>query len=609
MTTVIVWLALAAVAWVAVRTGAHQRLPLALGPLSLDTIPDRAARRHGGRTLFTACTATAWRLPGRDSVGSDTDWSAVRIRDTADAVGGALRHLGVEVGGRVAILKPNHLDIHLFILAAVRAGAVAAPMNGSLDPAHVGPYLTALGARHLITDAGTLRRVLGDGGGLGVVEQVVVAERRPPHGRTEELEMLLARAHPDARLTWIEDALAAAPPLERPVPRSANAPFCIVHTSGTTGFPKAVILTSGAQSHAIRGWLCYVPAAPRVDRAYLAVPNNHQAVILTFHALLLLGLRAHWTAGYDRDGFDAAGTVRALRTGGYTGFFGFPVTYTALKEEDLGSLRRSRMRIWATTADASHEAIIRRFVAVGWVFRSVGIPLAGSLFLDAQGSSEVGTPSVLRYYTRFTRRFGRRIGRPGSTPFGPHIRITGASGERVRGSGAGRLEVRGRSLFTGYWNDPERTEASVKDGWFFTGDVARYSSDGHIVQLDREVDVIRTSTGPIYSLPMEEVIHHHPAVHDVCVYGARQPNGFQLPAAAVALRRGAAISEAELLSVLNEALGATGRLSRIEILPWSAFPMGVTGKTLKRVFRERSEAPPGDGVLQDYARGLMGSTG
>ena len=79
------------------------------------------------------------------------------------------------------------------------------------------------------------------------------------------------------------------------------------------------------------------------------------------------------------------------------------------------------MRFWASTADAAHEEMIKPCVAVGGVFRRLGLPFKGSVYLDAQGSSEVGTPSVLRYYTKLTKRYERRIGRRHSTPFGPKI--------------------------------------------------------------------------------------------------------------------------------------------------------------------------------------------
>ena len=259
-----------------------------------------------------------------------------------------------------------------------------------------------------------------------------------------------------------------------------------------------------------------------------------------------------------------------------------------MKEIDFAQHDLSRMRIWASTADASHAAIQRMFVAVGGAFRSFGIPIDGSVYLDAQGSSEVGTPSVLRYVTPFTKRFDRRIGKPGSTPFGPKVRVS-RDGTVVRRGEVGRLEVKGRTVLNAYWNNHAMTYEAIRDGWFFTGDVARQERDGHLIQLDREVDVIHTAQGPVYSLLIEEVLHQHPAVFDACVYGERLADGTQAPAAAVALREGSTVSAAELRSALNARLNAREQLSRLDVLDWNEFPMGLTGKTLKRVFRERTE--------------------
>ena len=376
---------------------------------------------------------------------------------------------------------------------------------------------------------------------------------------------------PTLRVVWIEDALSVVTHESAAIRRGADDPIYLVHSSGTTGFPKAVILRNDAQSHAVRGWLCYVHLSRTRDRGYVAVPNNHQAVILTFNSSLLLGLRVHWDSSYGLSGFDPAHVISALARGRFTAYFGFPITYTQLKEVDLSRYDLSRMRIWASTADASHAAIQRAFVALGGAFRSVGLPVSGSVYLDAQGSSEVGTPWVLRYVTRFSRHFDRRVGRPGSTPFGPRVRIA-RDGVVVRRGEAGRLEVKGRTVFKAYWNNPATTSEAIRDGWFFTGDVARQDRDGHLIQLDREVDVIRTAHGPVYSLLIEEKIHQHPAVFDACVYGERLADGTQAPAAAVALRAGHILSAPELRSALNARLDgrqqlSTGRRDRLDRVP------------------------------------------
>lgn len=575
----------------AVTLGLHQRLLLALSAISLEDIPDRAARTYGDRVLFTSDRPCAWEIPAlRERYRDPTSWSAARIKQTAGILATMLRdRLGMQYGDRIAILKENHVDIHIFVAAVIRAGGIACPINSKFAAAHLRPYLDNIGPTSLISDSLTISRVLREGGAFGGINTLVLAEKRQARSAWQDIERLLVARNPHIQVRWLEELLVDVHEESGAVPRVKDDPVCLVHSSGTTGFPKAVVLKNGSQSHAIRGWLCYVPISRRRDKGYLAVPNNHQAVLLTFNSLLLLGIAVHWTRGYGHDDFVPEAVIRELADGRFTGFFGFPVTYTQLKEVALEQYDLSRMCLWASTADASHEAIQRRFVAVGGAFRRVGWPRDGSIYLDAQGSSEVGTPSVLRYITPFTRKFDRRIGRPGSTPFGPKTRVVTSTGELVPRGQAGRLEVKGKTVFNGYWNNHALTNCAIRDGWFFTGDLVRRGTDGQLVQLDREVDVIHTLGGVTYTLPMEEKIHRHPAVFDACVYGARHHDGTQRPAAAIALRRGFTMSSDELKRELNAMLDQGEQLGRVDIIPWDEFPIGITGKTLKRVFRERSE--------------------
>jgi acyl-coenzyme A synthetase/AMP-(fatty) acid ligase len=581
------------VVFVAWRLGLHQRLPLALRPISLERIPDRAARRFGDRPLFTCDCPVSWRVPAlAGRYPDDTNWSASRVLHTAGHLANMLRErLDVRPGERVAVLKKNHFDVHLLIAGIVRAGGIACPLNGHFEAANVGPYLENLGAKVLITDSATLTRLMFQGARFGPVSTVVIAERRIREAVDPDdvAARWLRAGELPVRVVWIEEALAGVQEITAPHPRGAADPVYLVHSSGTTGFPKAVILRNGAQSHAVRGWLCYVHLSRTRDRGYVAVPNNHQAVILTFNSSLLLGLPVHWDSSYGLPGFDPDGVIATLARDRFTGYFGFPITYTQMKEIDFAQHDLSRMRFWASTADASHAAIQRRFVTVGGAFRSFGIPVDGSVYLDAQGSSEVGTPSVLRYVTPFTKKFDRRIGKPGSTPFGPRVRVS-TNGTAVRRGEVGRLEVKGRTVLNAYWNNHDLTYEAIRDGWFFTGDVARQGRDGHLIQLDREVDVIHTAHGPVYSLLIEEVIHQHPAVFDACVYGQRLADGTQSPAAAVALRKHSTVTAEQLRTAVNARLSARGQLSRLDLLDWNEFPIGLTGKTLKRVFRARSEA-------------------
>ena len=575
-----------------IKLGLLQRLPLALGKISIENIPDRAAKKYGNQILFTADEPCSWNIPALQNDYPDKlGWSARQIKSVAGYLAKMLQDFfQLKVGERIAILKQNHFDIHLFMMAIVRAGGIACPINGKFEAINIEPYLSNIGSKLLITDYATLGRLLKECNNLGSTVKILLAEKRDvsPTSEINKSIIFFNLKFPQIRIYWIEEALDKIDKEAEAIPRSKDDIFYLVHSSGTTGFPKAVILQNGPQSYAIRGWLCYVHVSRKRDKAYLAVPNNHQAVILSFNSMLLLGLRVNWSSSYDYEDFNSDKILKELEEGNYTGFFGFPIAYTQLKERLEHSKHVRKIRFWASTADASHEAIIKPFLKHGNAFKSLGIPVNGSIFLDAQGSSEVGTPSVLRYYTPFTRKYGRRIGKPGSTPFGPKIRITKLNGEPANIEEPGRLEVKGKTVFRSYWNNPELTQKSFTKEWFFTGDIVRMNKNKSIIQLDREVDVIHTSIGEIYTLPIEEKIHKHPAVFDACVYGTLLENGYQLPYAAIALKADFVYNDCELLKELNQLLSTSEQLYRCDIICWYEFPFGVTGKTLKRVFRERS---------------------
>lgn len=578
------------IVFIVFRLGLIERIPLALGTVSLEQIPKLSARKYGTKILFTTDTPVNWTLPQlKQDYTNNTTWSAIRIEKTITFLSLLIKPL-INSGDRVAICKTNHLDIHFFMQAIIRAGGIACPMNNKFVAQHCQPYLNHTGCKVLVSDSITLGRILQEGGNLGNVEKIILAEKRNilNDDKQQKLMALLAKIE-ELQLLFLEDCEASDDNIVNAEKRSSEDIFYLVHSSGTTGFPKAVVLKNGAQAYAVKGWLCYVHVSRFFDKAFLAVPNNHQAVILTFNSSLLMGFRVHWESGYDQYTFNPDKVMGQLADEQFTGFFGFPIAYTLLKETPLDKYSKNKIRFWASTADASHEVIQRLFVQYGAAFKALGIPLDGSIFMDAQGSSEVGTPSVLRYITRFTTKFERRIGKPGSIPFCPKVRIR-INGDRLAKDGeTGKLEVKGKTLFGGYWSNEEKTKEAFTDGWFFTGDVARKSPDGHIIQLDRLVDVIQTSYGEVYSLPIEEKIHKHPAVFDACVYGAYQSDGTSLPAVAIALRKGHNLSGDELLRALNATLTEKEQLHSCTIMPWSEFPIGVTGKTLKRVFRENSK--------------------
>ncbi|OHX21881.1 class I adenylate-forming enzyme family protein [Chromobacterium sphagni] len=526
----------------------------------IDTVLEAAARRHGERELIELAQPLAW--TGRQA------WSAGQLLETVNALSACWLGQGVVPGDRVAIYKANDFDYFLFSAAAIRIGAIAVPMNANVAPDIAGLYMERMGVSLLLTDCAAWARLQPFA--PATLRQTVLADS--PAMQAGE------RAHGLAALLRQPQAPA---PLR---PRGAADPLYIVHTSGTTGMPKGVILKSEGVAQSLRSIVLFNLVSPR-DSASFALPLNHQVSQLYLHGSLLMGVRC-----IINGDLSAPALLRQLEQKRPTVFFGFPITYTRLMIAGAQDHTLDSVRIWGTTADASHEVQQRAFLPKGSFFRRLGLPVDGSLFIDGLGSSEVGIAALLRIATPWTRRFDRRVGR--KTPLGPQIKVADSEGLPVAKGRPGLLMIKGKSMFGGYWNAHDVLYASSRDGWWFTGDVVREDADGEMIHLDREVDVIHTRSGPVYTLPLEEIILKRAGVLDVTVFGVRPQAGApELSAAVVALRADAApIAPDALLRELNGQLEPEQRLSHLWITAWEDFPIGATGKTLKRRLRERYNA-------------------
>lgn len=573
MIFIVAVLLLAYLIYVAVRLG----LPLRLSRLHLARPPlthvlEWAAARRDPTGWIETEAPLSWHAPCHNRPGAQPSrWSAAQAFDTVCRLAGVFAHLGLQPAERVAIYKANEFDLFLFASGAMRAGGIAAPMNANLDPEITARYLDHLGARVLMTDCSNFRRLFD--------------QRDPP--RTLRHVIVVDAAGADlpsgvvgARVLALESLLRETPAVQRAVPRGGSDPIYIFHTSGTTGVPKGVIVTAGSMAQSLRAVLRFNPVSRR-DLAYFALPLNHQVSHLYLHALFLLGIRA--ILSRDMNPGRALQTLARRRV---TIYFGFPITYAGMIQAGIGEYDLSSMRIWGATADPSHEVHQRAFVQTGGFFRQLGVPIRGSVFVDGLGSSEVGIAALLRIVAPWTKTFGRRVGRP--TPGGPKIRIVDETGAAVAPGCPGRLLITGPCMFAGYWNAHDLLYGATRDGWWFTGDIVRRDASGEYVHLDREVDVITGKAGCSYTLLIEEMLLKHPAVHDACVFGVLGADGGEVPAAIVALRGGVeGVAAQQLRAEVNDTLPPRDRLHHIWLVEWSAFPIGATGKTLKRVLRER----------------------
>jgi acyl-coenzyme A synthetase/AMP-(fatty) acid ligase len=282
----------------------------------------------------------------------------------------------------------------------------------------------------------------------------------------------------------------------------------------------------------------------------------------------------------------------------------FPRTFVELATGELPVRAAARVHSWFNTGDSAHYGHIRRLVQLGerpaglvaaWLLppgAEAGATLPGSQFVDGLGSSEMGMALFGGLTTPESARADRCVGK--AQPAVTRAAVLDEDGNEVPDGTVGLLAVITPSLTPGYWRDERLTRSFQLGGFWLTGDVAYRDGEGNFYHLDRTVDVIDTATGPVYSLPVEEVLIADcaEAVNDCAVVGVPGPPGQgQRPVAVVRLQPDATDWTAEaVLEKANKELTTAGlaTLAAVVIARTPAdYPLGPTGKVLKRELRTR----------------------
>jgi len=339
------------------------------------------------------------------------------------------------------------------------------------------------------------------------------------------------------------------------------------------------------------------PAEP-YDRLMSLMPHTHAGGLSYFMTAVLLGLPTVVMADWRRPGVEPV--MEAFQP---TMVASFPRTFVELATGELPVKGAAHVHSWFNTGDSAHYGHIRRLVQLGerpaglikpWLLpqdQASDAALPGSQFVDGLGSSEMGMALFGGITTPETPRSYRCVGQPLEVVL--KAAVLDESGAEVPDGDVGLLGVITPSRTPGYWNNEKLTRSFELAGFWLTGDVARKDAEGNFYHLDRTVDVIDTVDGPVYSLPIEEILLADCAdvVQDCSVIGLPAVGGGQRPMAVVRLQAPAAdATDESVLETANQALAGAGLASlaavRIARTP-EDYPLGPTGKVLKRELRTR----------------------
>lgn len=447
---------------------------------------------------------------------------------------------GVAAGDRVALLSYNRLDYAVVTQAVAKCGAILVPMNFRFAAEEI---------RHVLADAEPKVLFLESGFGPAVREAIAKGAPAPQLIRLDVDDV--AKDQPDT------------PPRREVDPQS---PCVIMYTSGTTGFPKGVLV---AHATYFKMYLATaIETRMRHEDVYLmAVPFFHAAGLnMALHQSLFMGS----TGIIHRGPFDPDLIFPLIETHRITLAILVPTTLAMLAfhprvgEFDLASLDKIFYGSMPITPPILAQA--RK-------------TFPNARFNQLYGSTEAGMVTVLRSedHERWSQATGRQA-------LLTESRVVDDEGKPVPVGGIGEIIVNQRTMgMIGYWRNPEATREAVRDGSIYTGDLARVEPEGFLTLVDRRKDVIVSGGENIYPKEVENALASHAAVREVAVFGLPDPLYGEQVCAAITLWPGKSATADELVAHCRERLASYKRPRRVEFL--EALPRNASDKVQKRILK------------------------
>jgi fatty-acyl-CoA synthase len=476
-------------------------------------------------------------------------------RERACRLANALIGIGLSKGDRVCILAYNCLEWLEIYAATAMAGLVAVPINFRL----VGPEI-----RYIVENCEARALIIQDD--LLDALEAVRADLPVP---ARNLIVFGGKRFPGGSRSY-EELIAMAGAGEPNVPVSADDPWTLMYTSGTTGKPKGAI-----RSHRGSAMLSLVTEVEmglsRRDSALLVMPMCHANSLYFFGAFTYCGAAC---AVYSRKSFDPEHLVRTLADGGATFTSLVPTHYIMMLGLPAGV--REKHNVDAVTKLMISSAPARRDtkLAIMEYFKNSGL-------YELYGSTEAGWVTMLQPDEQFTKlgSVGREC--TGSRP----IRLLDRDGSDVPDGEAGELYSCNPYTFDGYWKLPEQTKAAFRGAYCTVGDLARRDEGGYIYLVDRKSNMIISGGENVYPSEVETVLGAHPRVKDVAVIGVPDPKWGERVHAVIILHDAGGVTESELIDWCKDRIAGYKRPRSVAFIREEDMPRTATGKVLHRVLR------------------------
>jgi fatty-acyl-CoA synthase len=478
--------------------------------------------------------------------------SYLHLNERINRVAHFLVSTGIKRGDRVAVFLANCHEFLEIYFAVSKVGAIFVPLNVRLAPPEIEYQLNDSGSRILFF-MNEFREIIEKISSSSAVEQgryVCVgpdlSDWAEPY---KDIQSIYSPSEPlvDQEINW-------------------NDPQMIMYTSGTTGQPKGVLMSHNKTLFNTLNAVIYWSLTSD-DVMLVSGPLFHSGG-LNVQAVPTLYMGG--TVVIQRK-FEIEEVLRAIEQHRVTTFTGVSTMYKWILEKgELSRFDLSSLKICYTGGEPVPLSMIEKL-------QEQDIPL-GQLF----GQTET---SILLWLSK--KDITKKAGSVGKPIFHGEVRIVNSGGEDVRPGEIGEIIYKGPIQMMGYWNRPEDTRETIRDGWLHTGDLATIDEDGYASIVDRKKDMYISGGENVYPAEIERVLAGHSKIMEVAIVGLPDAKWGEVGKAFVRLKDGERMNEEEVIAFCRGRVANYKIPRHVEFL--NEMPKTARGKIRKVALLERAE--------------------
>lgn len=479
----------------------------------------------------------------------DRSWTYAELEEQTNQVARGLQRLGIKKGDRVGLVHLNSPYFIISYFAVVKLGAIVVPVNVMFKGDEITYLMNDARAAAMIVGANFEPLVNAIKPGLNTVKNVVLVDVDAP-------------AADPAYISFAGQMTGdTAVPETEPVTEDDIAVF--LYTSGTTGHPKGAMLTH-------RNLVSN--AAATAEATNTTEKDNTLCMLPMFHSLawtccVVLQLLTRGTVTI-MESFVPQAALSTMVERKTTIIAAVPTMYAVLLQvAGVNPADFAHVRFAYSGGASLPVEVLNKFT------EKYGIKI-----LEGYGLSECSPVCSVNPYNGV-----RKPGSIGVAIPGVEIKIVDENdGEMPRGK-PGELIVKGPNVMKGYFNLPEATAETLRNGWCHTGDIAYMDDEGYIFIVDRKKDLILVGGLNVYPREVEEILYTNPKVAEAAVIGVPDELRGEAVKAVIALKSGESATEREIIRFLQEKLANFKLPKVVEFV--EALPKTSTGKILKRALK------------------------